>query len=278
MTESQSLKRRLRAGQITIGSWITLAHPAIAEIMAKVGFDWLAVDLEHSVITIREAEELIRVVELSGVVPLVRVSSNDPVQIKRVMDAGAHGVIVPMVNSRREAEQAVAAVRYPPAGQRGVGLARAQGYGAHFAEYVAWLQRESIVIIQIEHIQAVEHLEEILEVEGVDGILIGPYDLSGSLGVPGQFEHPRVIETVRRIERAAADHHVALGYHVIPPRPALANEKIKAGYRFIAYSLDILLLGEMCRQGLTQIRGIRAGTHGAPRRVRAERAMGRAVR
>src|SRR5579885_2235656 len=129
-----SLKQRLRSGDTTVGSWITLAHPAIAEIMAKAGFDWLVVDLEHSVITIREAEELIRVIELCGSVPLVRVSANEPVQIKRVMDAGAHGVVVPMVNSREDAARAVASVKYPPRGARGAGLARAQGYGTSFEE------------------------------------------------------------------------------------------------------------------------------------------------
>ena len=134
------LKQRLGMRQLTIGSWITLAHPAIAEIMARSGFDWLTIDLEHSVITIREAEELIRVIELCGVAPLVRLSSNDPVQIKRVMDAGAHGIIVPMVNSAEEAQRAVDSVRYPPDGKRGVGLARAQGYGSSFEKYKGWVK------------------------------------------------------------------------------------------------------------------------------------------
>ena len=116
----------------SIGSWITLGHPAIAEIMADTGFDWLTVDLEHSTITIREAEDLIRIIELKGVIPLVRLTSNSSDQIKRVMDAGAHGVVVPMVCSGDDARAAVAAVRYPPVGKRGVGLARPQGYGCSF--------------------------------------------------------------------------------------------------------------------------------------------------
>ena len=186
----KSIKSKLDKCQFTLGSWITLAHPAIAEIMSGAGFDWLAVDLEHSVITIREAEELIRVVALSGVCPLVRLSANDPVQIKRVMDAGAHGVIVPMVNSTSDAEQAVKAVRYPPEGKRGVGLARAQGYGSAFKRYKEWVNQESVVVVQIEHIEAVNNMEAILSVDGIDGFIVGPYDLSGSLGVPGQFNHP----------------------------------------------------------------------------------------
>ncbi|MBI3693967.1 MAG: 2,4-dihydroxyhept-2-ene-1,7-dioic acid aldolase [Acidobacteria bacterium] len=247
------LKRDLRSHRVTIGSWITLAHPSIAEILARAGFDWLTVDLEHSVITIEQAGDLIRIIELCGVAPLVRLSFNDPVQAKRVMDAGAHGVIVPMVNSRAEAERAVAAVRYPPRGARGVGLARAQGYGAGFEEYRAWLERESVVIVQIEHIQAVEHLDEILRVEGVDGFLVGPYDLSGSLQVPGQFEHPAMLEALAEIRRVASARNAAAGYHVVHPRPDLVIEKIEQGYCFLAYSVDMLFLGEMCRHGVRAI-------------------------
>ncbi len=249
-----TLKQRLRDGNTAIGSWITQGHPAIAEIMAKAGFDWLAVDLEHSAITIREAEDLIRVIDLCGVTPLVRVAANDPVHIKRAMDAGARGVIVPMVNSKAEAGRAVAAAYYPPRGQRGVGLARAQGYGATFEDYAARHQRDSVVIVQIEHIRAVEHLNEILSVDGVDGFFVGPFDLSGSLGVPGNFDHPSVIKALKEIRRVAQAHRIAPGFHIIPPNPEKALEKIREGYRLIGYSLDILFLGETCRSGLAQLR------------------------
>lgn len=256
MADKALLKQILQAGGVTIGSWITLAHPAIAEIMAKAGFDWLAVDLEHSVITIREAEELIRVVELCGVTPLVRLSANDPVQIKRVMDAGAHGVIVPMVNSREEAERAVAAVKYPPSGRRGVGLARAQGYGTRFEAYRGWLEWESLVIVLVEHVEAVKNLEQILSVQGVDGFMVGPYDLSGSLGVPGEFEHPTMIAALQQVQRVISDRETTAvaGYHVVPPQPDSVIQKIQEGYRFVAYSVDMLFLGEMCRMGLRKIR------------------------
>jgi len=241
-------KLRLSGGRTEIGSWITLAHPAIAEIMAKAGFSWLAVDLEHSVITIREAEELIRVIDLCGVVPLVRLSANDPVQIKRVMDAGAHGIIVPMVNSVALAEQAVAAVRYPAAGNRGVGLARAQGYGISFAEYRSWQAQEAVVIVQIEHIEAVRNLEGILAVDGVDGYIVGPYDLSGSLGVPGDFEHPEMCKAMARIREVGGRSGKATGIHVIEPEIAQLKQRIEEQYRFVAYSLDIRMLDVACRQ------------------------------
>jgi 2-dehydro-3-deoxyglucarate aldolase len=186
------LRRKLANGEVTVGGWIQLAHPAFAEIMAAAGFDWVTVDLEHSVISLREAEELIRIIALKGVAPLVRLSSNDPVQIKRVMDAGAEGLIVPMVNTREDAAQAVAAARPPPGGTRGVGLARAQGYGAGFDAYQKWVVNDSVVIVQIEHIEGVRNLGQILAVPGVAGFIVGPYDLSGSLGLPGQFDHPEM--------------------------------------------------------------------------------------
>jgi 2-dehydro-3-deoxyglucarate aldolase len=250
----KNLKHKLQQNEPAIGSWITLAHPAIAEIMAKAGFDWLTVDLEHSVITIREAEELIRVINLCGVTPLVRLSHNDPIQIKRVMDAGAHGVIIPMVNSAIEAEQAVAAVLYPPKGRRGVGLARAQGYGATFEAYKKWLKDEAIVIVQIEHIQAVENLESILSVDGVDGFIVGPYDLSGSLGIPGNFEHPLMQKAMATIRTVGGASGKAPGIHIIEPDVTQLQQRIKENYRFIAYSLDIRMLDTCCRNGLRGIK------------------------
>jgi len=249
----KSLKSKLARGKLTIGSWITLAHPAVAEIMSRAGFDWLAIDLEHSVITIREAEELIRVVELSGVSPLVRLSANDPVQIKRVMDAGSHGVIVPMVNSVSDAKQAVEAVMYPPQGKRGVGLARAQGYGSTFESYRQWLNQERVIIVQVEHIEAVDNLEAILLVEGVDGFIVGPYDLSGSLGVPGQFDQPSMKEAMKRVRSIGMASGKAFGIHVIEPDAQELRQRVDEGYNFVAYSLDIRMLDTACQTGVGSI-------------------------
>jgi 2-keto-3-deoxy-L-rhamnonate aldolase RhmA len=248
------LKQKLQKREQTIGSWITIGSPVVAEIMARAGFDWLVVDMEHSAITLDIAQDLIRVIDLCGVPPLVRVGHNQPNLIKRVMDAGAHGVIVPMVNTREEAEQAVRSVRYPPAGFRGVGLARAQKYGEDFEGYRRWNQESSIIIVQVEHIQAVRNLVEILAVPGVDGFIVGPYDLSGSLGVPGQFDSSEVIEALLQVQRVAAEKNAVAGFHVIQPEPSALVEKINAGYRFLAFSLDILFLGQSCRESLYAIR------------------------
>ncbi|MHB8108398.1 MAG: HpcH/HpaI aldolase family protein [Syntrophorhabdaceae bacterium] len=249
-----SLKKKLQSGDVTIGSWITLGHHSIPEIMARAGFDWLTVDMEHSAIDFDEAQKMIQVIDLCGVTPLVRVGDNDRLLIKRAMDAGSHGVIVPMVNSRDDALKAVSAVKYPPLGTRGVGLARAQGYGYSFEEYRRWLAEESIVVVQIEHIAAVENLEDILNVEGVDAFIVGPYDLSGSLGVPGEFENARVIEALEEITRVSKKMKARAGYHVVQPDPSQVIQKINEGYVFIAYSVDFLFLGESCRNGLRDIR------------------------
>jgi 2-dehydro-3-deoxyglucarate aldolase len=248
-----SLKTRIARHEQSFGSWITLGHPAIAEIMARSGFDWLTVDLEHSSITIGEAEQLIRVIDLAGVVPLVRVGENSAIAIKRVMDSGAHGVIVPMVNTREEAEAALRSVRYPPGGARGVGLARAQQYGLDIEAYRKWNEANSIVIVQIEHVRAVENLEAILATE-VDAFIVGPYDLSGSLGIPGQFDHARFKEAAEEIRRVAMNTRKPAGYHVVAPNPQAVVDKIREGFSFLAYSTDFLLLGETTRNHMRTIR------------------------
>ncbi len=244
-----------KENQVSIGSWITIPHPAIAEIMAKAGFDWLVVDMEHSPIGISAAEEMIRVVQLCGLPVLVRVGENNANLIKRVMDSGASGVIVPMVNTPQEARQAVEAVKYPPQGRRGVGLARAQGYGTLFEEYCRWTAEESAVIVQIEHIQAVKNLDEILSVEHIDGCIVGPYDLSASLGVPGQFDHPDMLDALNRIKEGIQKKIKPFGFHVVKPDVDMAFSKIQEGYSFLAFGVDFLFLGEMCRENLKKLKG-----------------------
>ena len=240
----------MQSNELVLGSWITVGQPAIAEIMAKAGYDWLVIDLEHSVITIEQAGDLIRIIDLCGVAPLVRLTSNDPNQIKRVMDAGAHGIVVPMVNSVEDARNAVAATRYAPEGNRGVGLARAQGYGAKFSEYLSWQTDGPVVIVQIEHCDALKHLEAILTVSGVDGFIIGPYDLSCSMGMPGQFENPDFISALDRILATGHRLGVPAGIHIVEPDCQLLSDSIQKGYRFIAYSVDIRVLDVGMRQGM----------------------------
>lgn len=243
----KSLVNRIRNCELTIGSWITMGNTSVAEIMSQAGFDWLTVDMEHSAITLHQAQQLIQVIELAGPVPLVRVGENSPSLIKRVMDAGAHGVIVPMVNSKEDSEAAVAAVKYPPVGKRGVGLARAQRYGFGFESYKEWETNESIIIAQIEHIHAIENLEDILITSGITGTIIGPYDLSASMGWPGEFKKKEVMEAIAQYEKTCRKMRKPMGFHVVQPDLESALQYQTNGYSFLAIGLDTLYLGSGCR-------------------------------
>ncbi|MDD5005721.1 MAG: aldolase/citrate lyase family protein [Candidatus Omnitrophica bacterium] len=256
MKIKNGLKNKLNNRKTTIGSWIQIAHPAVAEIMAQAGFEWLAIDLEHSTIELHQAQLLIQTIQSYNVVPLVRVSSNDAVQIKRVMDAGAAGVIVPNVNSEEDAQMAVAYIKYPPLGKRGVGLARAQGYGFEFEEYKKWVNKDSIVVVQIEHIDAINNLEEILSVDGVDASIIGPYDLSASLGCAGNFNKKEVKNSIKKYLTVCRKLNKPAGFHVINPESEELKNKIKQGFSFLALSIDTILLGNKCRTELVKIKEI----------------------
>jgi 2-keto-3-deoxy-L-rhamnonate aldolase RhmA len=257
MITKNPLKAHLQKNALTIGSWLQLNSPSAAEIMVQSGFDWLTVDMEHSVTSLETMQHLLQIIEGHGVVPLVRVGENNPDLIKRVMDAGAYGIIVPMINSADDARKAVSAVKYPPVGTRGVGIARAQGYGRDFEKYVSVINRESVVIVQIEHIDAVNNLEEIIAVDGVDGCFIGPYDLSGSLGVPGNLSHKDVLSAVAEVEQICKKRKMPLGIHVVDPDNSLMEKYIRAGYTLIAFSSDMLLLEKITREKMAALGQLR---------------------
>jgi 2-dehydro-3-deoxyglucarate aldolase len=246
---ASSIKKKLRSGSVSAGAWISMAHVSIAEIVAGAGFDWVVVDTEHTAMDVSEVLPLLIAIERRGSVPLVRLASNDPIQCKAVMDSGAAGVLIPMINTRADAELAVSNMKYPPAGTRGVGLARAHSYGPGFEEYLRSANDDSLIIVQIEHVDGVRNIDAILSVPGVDGTFIGPYDLSASLGLTGRLDHPEVVAAKRRVLDATLAHGLAPGIHVVHPETAGNELKrcIEQGYRFIALSSDMLLLGHAYR-------------------------------
>lgn len=239
---------------IQLGSWITLNNSSIAEIMADAGFDWLCIDLEHTITDYAEAQQLILAIQSKGIKAFVRVGDNNSRIIKRILDAGADGIIVPSVNSAAEAKKAVNSIKYPPIGTRGVGLARAQGYGFGFESYRDGKAKEIKLIVQIEHINAINELDAIIQTDGVDGTFIGPYDLSGSLGKPGQWDEPEVKKAIEIYEVTAKKYNKIMGFHVVPPNYELVEEKIKKGYNFIAFGFDAIFLGTMVRNQLKMIK------------------------
>lgn len=257
MMEHNALKSTLADGGVSIGTWLNFAHTSNAEILASSGFEFVGIDMEHSVIGLYELQNMILAVEASGACPLVRLTSNDPNQVKQVMDAGAYGVIVPMVKNADEAELAVKAVKFPPKGIRSVGIGRAHRYGYAFEQHFNTSNDESIVIVQIEHIDALSAIDEIFSIEGVDGYMIGPYDLSGSMGIAGQVRHPKMLEVQAQILSAAKRHNVAPGIFIIYPDNKAMTEYIEEGYQFIVVGSDLIFLAETARSNADKALEIR---------------------
>ncbi|MBI1202276.1 MAG: 2,4-dihydroxyhept-2-ene-1,7-dioic acid aldolase [Rhodopseudomonas sp.] len=239
---AKSLKQKLRERQLTVGSWLSLSGLDSCEIMAKAGFEWLVIDMEHTAISSGRMVDLIRIIDLCGITPLVRVGANDPLLIKHAMDAGAQGIIVPMIRTAEEMAAAVSSAYYPPTGTRGVGLFRAQDYGRSFPEYRERAGRETVVIAQIEHKDAVENLDAILAVDGVDGFLIGPYDLSGSLGKPGDFESAAFKACMAKVTDALKNAPVPGGVHLVHPQRDQLKKLADEGYKFLVYGVDQIFL------------------------------------
>lgn len=252
--ERSVLKEKLQKKKISIGSWLTIPHQAVVEILCTAGFEWLAIDMEHSPISVETIMNLIGHIQGNNMQALVRVSKNEEVSIKRVLDAGADGVIIPMIRNKEEAIQAVNYVKYPPIGKRGVGLNRAQKYGTAFNSYKEWVKDEVIVIAQIEHIDAVNNLEEIFSVEGIDGIIVGPYDLSASMGYPGEYDRPDVKAALERVDKTAKKLNKPLGFHVIDSDHSKTLEKINMGYTFLAFSIDFFFLGDKARSEMNLLK------------------------
>ena len=184
---------------------------------------------------------------------LIRVSKNEEVIIKKVLDIGADGIVVPMIKNKQEAIEAINYAYYPPIGKRGVGLYRAQKYGMGFEEYKKWIDNELVIIAQIEHIEAVSNIEDIISVDGIDGIIIGPYDLSGSMGYPGEYHRDDVKEAIAKVLKSCKEKNIPSGFHVIESNPTKLQERIDEGCTFLAYSLDFFFLGDCARDGFKLI-------------------------
>lgn len=235
------VKQAFAAGRPCIGSWIQTGSPVAAEILAAAGFDWIAVDCEHSSITVDAMSDVMRAIG-NRAVPLVRVQTNAPLDIRRALDMGAGGVIVPMIQSGAEARAAVAAAKYPPVGARGFGYCRANDWGERFDEYAAKANDDTVVIAMIETKAGVDNAEEIISAEGIDGVFIGPYDLSGSLGVTGQVTHPSVLRACERVAAVCKKYGKAAGQHIVRPDRAQVKRAVESGFGFIALGADIVFL------------------------------------
>ena len=247
-------KTKLQNSQLVLGGWVMIGHPAVAEILAGEGFDWIAVDMEHTSTDIRAFYELALAVKGTDCDIFVRLHSCDPIQAKLVLDAGANGIIVPSVNSREQAELAVAMAKYPPQGFRGTSLVRATDFGRNFKNYFDSHNDNVTVVIMLEHIKAVQNVDQILSVPGIDATLIGPYDLSASMSKPGQLDDPEVLQAKQTLLQACKKHNVPPGIHVVPVDNALLKSHISQGFKFIACGLDTEFIMHGCR---TMLKGLK---------------------
>lgn len=233
-------KQRLKAGETLIGLWAQSGHAAVTEVVADAGFDWLLIDGEHAPLEVPTIIDQLRVIEPTGTPAIVRPAWNDPVILKRVLDTGAQTLLVPYVQSAEEARRAVASARYPPQGTRGVAATiRANRYG-RVAGYHRAANDQVCVLVQLETGDAVARLEEIAEVDGVDGLFIGPSDLAASLGHLGNNAHPDVRAMIADAGRRARAAATPIG--ILAPLEADARAFLEMGFQYVAVGSDIGVL------------------------------------
>ncbi len=247
----------LRSRRACFGAWTSLGHPSVTEIFAAAKVDFVGIDLEHSTISLEQAQRIIAAAHAGGTACLPRVASHNGEQIKRLLDSGADGVIVPNVSTVAEVERIVGWCKYPPLGKRSYGVARAQGYGFDFDEYVSSWNERSSIIIQIESIEGVKAVDSLLSNKSIDGAMIGPYDLSGSLGIPGALSDPQVADACRRVVESCKRLGRACGTQVVEPSEQTVREALESGYTFVVLASDVFLLwkwSERIRNVLSAVR------------------------
>ena len=246
-----NFSQRLRNNELLLGTMLTIPAPEIAEMAAKCGFDWLFMDGEHSPLSTLDWQHMLQAVAGRSA-GIIRVAARTEMEIKKVLDIGADGIIAPQVNSADEARRIVEWCRYPPQGERGVGLARAQGYGLDFAGYVESANERVAVIIQAEHVEAVDNIEEIARVEGIDAVFIGPYDLSASMNKMGEIDHPEVVRAIDKVTRVCRQNDIALGYFGVTAENV--QPYIDQGYRLICAGVDAGFVTQGAQEVLQKLR------------------------
>ncbi|HLP46180.1 MAG TPA: aldolase/citrate lyase family protein [Candidatus Kapabacteria bacterium] len=242
-----NFKKKLAQKQPLIGTLQELPATEVTEILALAGLDWLFVDMEHSAIDVSCMQHILQAGQ--KMCPcIVRSPSHDEVWLKKILDAGADGIIIPLVNSAEKAKEIIRFCKYPPAGSRSIGIARAQDYGMNFQKYVAEANEKVAVILQIEHIDAVRNIDAIVKVPGIDAIFIGPYDLSGSMGMTGQVNSPEVQQQIETVRKACIDAGLPMG--IFTADPAEVKSLLEKGYSLIAVGIDAMILGKAAKEAL----------------------------
>ena len=251
---NSDLKKNIKNNQLTIGTWVTIPSIIIPDIYSKSNLDWICVDMEHTAISFSELQQLIISCEKNNFPVLVRVGDHNSCNIKKIMDIGASGIIAANVNKKEEAVALIQSLKYPKVGKRGLGLYRAQEFGDSIESYIKWNNDSSILIVQIETKESVKNISEILALNEIDALMVGPYDLSASLGCPGDFNSKEYKEALQKILLEANKNNITAGIHSVDPDFNKAVEKIHEGFKFISYSLDSILLKNSIELGINNIK------------------------
>lgn len=238
----RAFKTKLRNRERVFGGWVSYSHPSITETFAMAGFDFVAIDMEHGTISLDEAQRIIAAAQAEGSLCLPRPVSHSNDWIKPLLDSGADGVLIQMVETPDQVRALIDLVKYPPVGKRSFGVNRAQDYGFRFDDYVAGWNEESSLLLQIESITAVENIEPLLAFDEVDGVMVGPYDMSGSLGVPGQTNHPDVIAATRKVIDACERHGKSCGSQIADVDRDSLKEMFDRGYTYAILGSDLFVL------------------------------------
>ena len=237
----RDLKIQLRDGAI-FGGWTSIGHAQITEILVRSGVDFLGIDLEHSTISQEQAQQIIATCQAQGTPCIPRVASHNSESIRRLLDSGADGVLVPTVETSEQVKKLIEWTKYPPAGRRGFGVARAQGYGHDFQRYTTEWNSTSILLLQIESIEGVKNIDELLLFDEVDGVMIGPYDLAGSLGIPGEINSELVRDASGVVLESCKKYNKACGTHIIEPDQKSIQIALHDGYTFLVLASDVFIL------------------------------------
>ncbi|MBF0589203.1 MAG: hypothetical protein HQL53_08750 [Magnetococcales bacterium] len=242
------LKQRLREGHATLGAWLTVQSPMLVSAMVSLGFEWLAVDFEHGVFDMEQSQNIFITVERYGALPLVRLPSADPYLARRLLDAGAQGVLVPVVEDPEAFQGFIDHCLYKPHGRRGVGLSRCNRWGDDFKTYLHDFQ--PLIVAQIETKKGVRMADQIAALPAVDALMLGPYDLSADLGIAGDFGNPRYQEAAAKVLRACLANGKAPGMHQVAPDEAALMTQLEQGFKFIAYGTDVLSMRSALQPGV----------------------------
>lgn len=242
MESRRLLKNKLRARERLFAGWVSFAHPSITETFARANFDFIAIDMEHSTISVEQAQRIIAASQSEGVPCLPRPVSHSNDWIKPLLESGADGMLIQMVNNAEEVKSLIELIKYPLVGNRSYGVNRAHSYGFDFDEYVKRWNDDSIFLLQIESEEAIKNIDNLLAFEEVDGVMVGPYDLSGSLGVPGQLDHPLVIEASQKVIDACKKFGKSCGTQVTDPDHGNVKALFDRGYTYAILGSDLFAL------------------------------------